>query len=387
MPITPLPTPPSRNDPTTFADRGDALLGALPTFVTEANALETAVEADKDAAASSAAAAYDSATAAAESATEADTVGSAHVAAALGHANNAAASANFKGAWSSLTGALSKPASVSHNGLVWLLLNDLADVTTSEPGVSADWERFVVVHYDEFTSSGTWTKPDGVTVVYAECVGGGGSGGAAQNTRSDYNITAEGGWGGSFTGAFIPAESISASVVVTIGAGGAAAAAPAVSSAEQISESAPGETGGESSFGGHLTAPGGKGGKVKAGISSVAGPAQTAAFLETEVVDNAGQAGQFSVTARRSPTYSGGWGGTASDNSGGVRISGSGYSSVLSGNGGNAVARREDSPSAAQNGGYPGGGGGGITNYKSGGPLSGATSGAGAAGRVRVWAW
>lgn len=43
MAITPLPTPPSRSDPANFADRGDAFLGALPTFVTEANALATAV--------------------------------------------------------------------------------------------------------------------------------------------------------------------------------------------------------------------------------------------------------------------------------------------------------------------------------------------------------
>lgn len=45
MPITALPTPPLRTDPTNFADRGDALLGALPAFVTEANALQTDVNA------------------------------------------------------------------------------------------------------------------------------------------------------------------------------------------------------------------------------------------------------------------------------------------------------------------------------------------------------
>lgn len=36
--ITPLPTPPSTSDPTNFNTRADALLGALPQFVTEANA-------------------------------------------------------------------------------------------------------------------------------------------------------------------------------------------------------------------------------------------------------------------------------------------------------------------------------------------------------------
>ena len=47
MAITPLPDPPSRQDPTNFAAEGDALLGALPTFVSEANALETNVNANE----------------------------------------------------------------------------------------------------------------------------------------------------------------------------------------------------------------------------------------------------------------------------------------------------------------------------------------------------
>lgn len=54
MAITALPTPPSRSDPVNFATRGDALLTALPTFVTEANALQTDVNAKQTAAAASA---------------------------------------------------------------------------------------------------------------------------------------------------------------------------------------------------------------------------------------------------------------------------------------------------------------------------------------------
>jgi len=45
MAITPLPTPPSRDDPTNFATRADAFLGALPDFATEANALQVDVNA------------------------------------------------------------------------------------------------------------------------------------------------------------------------------------------------------------------------------------------------------------------------------------------------------------------------------------------------------
>lgn len=43
MPITALPTPPSKQDPTNFNDRADAFLGALPLFQTEANALQVSV--------------------------------------------------------------------------------------------------------------------------------------------------------------------------------------------------------------------------------------------------------------------------------------------------------------------------------------------------------
>ena len=121
MAITALPTPPSRQDPANFSDRADAFLGALPTFATEANALATDVNAKQ-----------------VTTSAAAITAVSAASAAALSEAN-AASTANFKGTWSSLTGALNKPATVSHNGTIWALLNNLANVALSQPGVTADW--------------------------------------------------------------------------------------------------------------------------------------------------------------------------------------------------------------------------------------------------------
>lgn len=121
MPITALPTPPSRDDPTNFSSRADAFLAALPTFATEANVLAVTVNSD----AATATSASGTAISASNSAGDAADI-------ALG-------AANFKGLWSSLSGALNKPACVKHNGRFWLLLNNLANVTTSEPGVSADW--------------------------------------------------------------------------------------------------------------------------------------------------------------------------------------------------------------------------------------------------------
>jgi hypothetical protein len=83
---------------------------------------------------------------AAQQAELATTNGAAQVALAAGHASNAQLSAfaaeavaNFAGVWSTLTGPLSKPATVYHAGLFYVLVNSLANVALSEPGVTADW--------------------------------------------------------------------------------------------------------------------------------------------------------------------------------------------------------------------------------------------------------
>lgn len=118
---TAYPTPPSTTDPTNFDARADAFFASLVGGQTELTALATNAYNNAGEAAASAA----TATAASTAAT----------------ATNAAvgAQANFKGDWSSLSGAVNKPASVRHNGVYWMLLNNLANITTSQPGVSADW--------------------------------------------------------------------------------------------------------------------------------------------------------------------------------------------------------------------------------------------------------
>ena len=158
MTITALPTPPSRaNSPSDFSTKADALLGALPQFVTEANDLQADVNAKQTQAAASATTATEQAALAttngaaqvalaAEQAALAATNGATQVALATEQAQQAAASAaaaassaNNKGAWASLTGALAVPATVYHNNRFWMLLNSVANVAASEPGVSADW--------------------------------------------------------------------------------------------------------------------------------------------------------------------------------------------------------------------------------------------------------
>jgi len=124
MPMTPLPTPPSRNDPTNFAARGDAFLGALPTFQTEANALELAVDADAVAAAASAGAA-------AQSVLDAQQ----EVIAAENAAAAAAAAANYKGEYSAGT-TYQVGQSVSSGGKIWIAKTINLGITPVE---GANW--------------------------------------------------------------------------------------------------------------------------------------------------------------------------------------------------------------------------------------------------------
>lgn len=99
--------------------------GVLATDIA-ASKVQLAINvADVEAAKSSAEAAAMTATAQAVIATE--------------QADAARAIANFAGVWSTLTGPLNKPATVYHAGLFYVLVNNLANVATSEPGVTADW--------------------------------------------------------------------------------------------------------------------------------------------------------------------------------------------------------------------------------------------------------
>ncbi len=126
-PITELPPAPQRGD-TDFSEKANAHVAALTPWTQDVNAAGAFIEQCVTAAAESRDDAAESADQAAESATAAE------------QARQAAESfANFKGRWSDLEGALSKPASVLEDGKVWTLLTDLADVTLSQPGVSDDW--------------------------------------------------------------------------------------------------------------------------------------------------------------------------------------------------------------------------------------------------------
>ena len=71
----------------------------------------------------------------------------------------AQAAGNFIGEWSTLTGAVLKGVSVSHNEFYWGAVVDIADITLAEPSVSADWLMIsrgygTAAEYDTGTAAG-----------------------------------------------------------------------------------------------------------------------------------------------------------------------------------------------------------------------------------------
>ena len=77
-----------------------------------------------------------------------------------------------------------------------------------------------------FTSSGTWTKPSGITKVMVEVQGAGGSG-----TKGNTNGNKNGGGGGGYARKLIDVSSIS-TATVTVGSGGAGSTSVAVTGAD-----------------------------------------------------------------------------------------------------------------------------------------------------------
>jgi hypothetical protein len=231
--------------------------------------------------------------------------------------------------------------------------------------------------FERFDASGTWNKPtaDPDSIV---CIRGWGAAGSGARTLASGAMG--GGGGGGFVEKWMRLSDLGSSETVTIGVGGA----PQTGTGN-------GNNGGNSTFGAHVTAYGGRGGTnaVGGGGGGPLGVGSGSTPGIPLIYDGAasqGQGGDSSGAARPAMWHGGGggWGGFDAGASvwggagGGGANSTTGYPggvSINGGNGGSGGANGSNGTSGAQ----PGGGGGAAE------PVGGAQSGAGADGRFDIW--
>lgn len=195
-----------------------------------------------------------------------------------------------------------------------------------------------------FTSSGTFTKADypGIVAVEVEVQGAGSGGGGAAATSAGESAAGTGGSSGAYARGIIPADDLTTSVTVTVGAGSAGGSGTGNSS-----------TGGSSSFGNYVVAGGGVG--SGGGLTASSTPAvsstatSTASFSGTHVTFGVpGRAGTGACRVAATSVLGGrgadsplGSGGPQTSGATGNGLDGEGYGSGGSGgrNGANSSAR------------------------------------------------
>lgn len=189
-----------------------------------------------------------------------------------------------------------------------------------------------------FTSNGTWTRPSGINKILVEAAGGGGGGGyAAAGVTA--GASGSGGGGGSYSRLLLDVSAIP-SVAVVIGAAGAGGIGSTATNAT---------AGGTTTFGAHITCPGGNAGSQTnsgTGANSVAGAMPSSASTGGDI-NIPGTAGGNTIRVNQT-TFSSGVGG---------------FSKLGHGGFGNATGT-----GATWSGGTPsgyGGGGGGAGAYNS----------------------
>ncbi len=159
-----------------------------------------------------------------------------------------------------------------------------------------------------FTSSGTFTVPNGVTSARVTVIGGGGSGG--------YHSTMPSGGGGAGGQAMGIVTGLVAgqTVTVSVGAGGAVPSSPGT-----------GNTGGTSSFGSYMSASGGMGGNGGTSSTQFANAGGNGGTASGGQVNNAGSMGTDSITVACRGGDGGGPGNGRGTSGGSPAISAPGY--------------------------------------------------------------
>ena len=241
-----------------------------------------------------------------------------------------------------------------------------------------------------FDESGTFTVPDWGDELIVEAWGAGASGGAVGFTSTSSNGVASGGSAGEYARLLLNKRIFNSgdTIPVVIGEGGGAVTS---------SGAATGSNGGQTKFGEFVIVNGGNGGQTSAGdlidrsVSNRSGNRSASTndddILPT-IIENA--RGSFgggasvlwseniaSATDGESGDILPGGGGGAAKRTTTSGAAGLGGASVLAGKGGNGAFSLTTSVTAS-NGESPGGGGGAAVGR------GGATSGAGASGRVKV---
>lgn len=242
-------------------------------------------------------------------------------------------------------------ANISGNIIVYgdvsILGNSFIDGVVNSAGYLLNGFPIGAVDYKSFSVSGTWTKPSSGTIAYIQAWGGGASGARFSGSGGG------GGGGGSYTWRIIRTSSLTDTVTVTIGAGGAS----------RSGSNQNGAPGGNTTFGGYLTAYGGTGGTSTGGIG---GGFDSAGTGSSDEYFGGGAGGSPTSTAGQNRFLGAGGGGGCTS----AGVGGTGGQSRFGGDGGAGGV-------TASPGTEPGGGGGGATT----------TSGAGANGRVIVIVW
>jgi hypothetical protein len=157
-----------------------------------------------------------------------------------------------------------------------------------------------------FTSSGTYTKPAGVSAIKVTVVGGGGGGGGAAANAPGFNSAATGGGGAGTSIKLIAASSVGSTETITIGALGSGG-----------TSGGNGTAGGTSSFGSHCSATGGGAGLgcpsiSNAGQNTEGGQTSTGGVGSGGTINLTGGSGGFGFSFATPNRGVGGSGGASS---------------------------------------------------------------------------